>query len=132
MAVYMFAQTVGIRPRQKSGAQRINFCPPCSVSLAMGPAPEGALNIAAWNMLRDVVGADPALNEAAWQAYEASLATSQRRGRTARDGHPRMATLSFSDPKAIRGAGRCTPCLFKHLRRTIASITVQPEILTVR
>src|SRR5437879_9802598 len=39
VAVYMFAQTVGIRPRQKSGAQRICFCPPCSVSLAMGPPP---------------------------------------------------------------------------------------------
>lgn len=68
VAVYMFAQTVGIRPRQKSGAQRINFCPPCSVSLAMGPAPEGALNVAAWSMLRDVVASDPALNDAAWES----------------------------------------------------------------
>jgi hypothetical protein len=67
VAVYMFAQTVGIRPRQKSAAQRICFCPQCSVSLAMGPAPEGALNIAAWNMIRDLVGADPALNQAAWE-----------------------------------------------------------------
>jgi hypothetical protein len=64
----MFAQTVGIRPRQKSGAQRICFCPPCSVSLAMGPPPEGALNLAAWNMLRDLVGSDPALNQAAWES----------------------------------------------------------------
>jgi hypothetical protein len=62
----MFAQTVGIKPRQKSTAQRICFCPQCSVSLAMGPPPEGALNIAAWNMIRDLVGADPALNDAAW------------------------------------------------------------------
>lgn len=67
VAVYMFAQTVGIRPRQKSSAQRICFCPQCSVSLAMGPAPEGALNLAAWNMIRDLVGADPALNQAAWE-----------------------------------------------------------------
>lgn len=66
VAVYMFAQTVGIKPRQKSTAQRICFCPQCSVSLAMGPPPEGALNIAAWNMIRDLVGADPSLNEAAW------------------------------------------------------------------
>jgi hypothetical protein len=63
----MFAQTVGIRPRQKSAAQRICFCPQCSVSLAMGPPPEGALNLAAWNMIRDLVGADPALNQAAWE-----------------------------------------------------------------
>jgi len=67
VAVYLFAQTVGVRPRQKSSAQRISFCPPCSVSLAMGPAPEGALNLAAWQMIRDVVGADPALTEAAWE-----------------------------------------------------------------
>jgi len=68
VAIYMFAQTVGIRPRQKSAAQRICFCPQCSVSLAMGPPPEGALNIAAWQMIRDLVGADPALNEAAWES----------------------------------------------------------------
>jgi len=67
VTVYMFAQTVGVRPRQKSSSQRICFCPQCSVSLAMGPAPEGALNIAAWNMIRDLVGADPALAEAAWE-----------------------------------------------------------------
>lgn len=68
VAVYMFAQTVGIRPRQKSAAQRICFCPQCSVSLAMGPPPEGALNLAAWQMIRDLVSADPALNEAAWES----------------------------------------------------------------
>ncbi len=34
----------------------------------MGPAPEGALNLAAWRMIRDVVGSDPALTEAAWES----------------------------------------------------------------
>ena len=68
VAVYMFAQTVGVRPRQKSAAKRICFCPQCSVSLAMGPPPEGALNIAAWKMIRELVGADPALNQAAWES----------------------------------------------------------------
>lgn len=67
VAVYLFAQTVGVRPRQKSGAQRICFCSQCSVSLAMGPPPEGALNIAAWQMIRDIVSSDPALNRAAWE-----------------------------------------------------------------
>jgi len=67
VALYMFAQTVGVRPRRKSSAQRICFCAQCAVSLAMGPPPEGALNIAAWQMIRDVVGADPALTEAAWE-----------------------------------------------------------------
>src|SRR5436305_12060898 len=67
VAVYMFAQTVGVRPRQKSAAQRICFCPQCSVSLAMGPPPEGAFNVAAWKMIREVVSADPALTAAAWE-----------------------------------------------------------------
>jgi len=68
VAVYMFAQTVGVKPRQKSGAQRICFCPQCAVSLAMGMPPEGALNLAAWNMIRDLVSAEPSLNQAAWQS----------------------------------------------------------------
>jgi hypothetical protein len=67
VAVYMFAQTVGVRPRQKSSAQRICFCPQCSVSLAMGPCPEGDLNVAAWDMIRDLVSAGPALTAAAWE-----------------------------------------------------------------
>lgn len=33
----------------------------------MGPPPEGALNVAAWMMIRELVGADPALTEAAWE-----------------------------------------------------------------
>lgn len=73
VALYMFAQTVGIRPRQKSTAQRISFCPQCAVSLAMGPPPEGALNMAAWDMIRDLVGSDPALNQAAWESLSGVL-----------------------------------------------------------
>lgn len=67
VTVYMFAQTVGVRPRQKSSGQKICFCTQCCVSLAMGPPPEGALNMSAWRMIREMVGADPALTAAAWQ-----------------------------------------------------------------
>src|SRR5271170_8464895 len=74
VALYMFAQTVGIKPRQKSTAHRISFCPQCSVSLAMGPPPEGALNLAAWDMIRNLVGSDPALNKAAWENLSGVLA----------------------------------------------------------
>lgn len=73
VALYMFAQTVGVKPRQKSTAQRISFCPQCSVSLAMGPPPEGALNVAAWDMIRELVGSDPALNRAAWESLSGIL-----------------------------------------------------------
>ena len=68
VAVYMFAQTVGVKPRQKSTAQRICFCPQCAVSLAMGLPPDGALNMAAWEMIRDLVSAEPSLSEAAWES----------------------------------------------------------------
>jgi hypothetical protein len=71
VAIYVFAQTVGIRPRQKSAARRICFCPQCSVSLAMGPGPEGALNLAAWEMIREIVSSDPALTAAAWESLRA-------------------------------------------------------------
>jgi hypothetical protein len=74
VAVYMFAQTVGVKPRQKSGAQRICFCPQCAVSLAMGMPPEGALNMAAWNMIRDLVSAEPSLNHAAWESLRGGFA----------------------------------------------------------
>ena len=67
VGIYVFAQTVGVRPRQKSSARRICFCPQCAVSLAMGPPPDGALNLAAWGMIREIASADPALNEAAWE-----------------------------------------------------------------
>ncbi len=82
VAVYLFAQTVGIRPRQKSAAQRICFCPAaqricfcpqCSVCLAMGLPPDGALNVAAWKMIRDLVGSDPALNTAAWETLRGTV-----------------------------------------------------------
>ena len=33
----------------------------------MGMPPEGALNVAAWDMIRGLVSADPGLNEAAWE-----------------------------------------------------------------
>jgi hypothetical protein len=94
VAVYMFAQTVGVRPRQKSSAQRICFCPQCAVSLAMGLPPEGALNMAAWEMIRDLVSAEPALNEAAWESLRGVIgllgtgesSTANRRGNFQRAG----------------------------------------------
>ncbi len=88
VALYMFAQTVGIKPRQKSTAHRISFCPQCAVSLAMGPPPDGALNLAAWDMIRDLVGSDPALNQAAWENLSGILGLLPATGT---DGPPRSA-----------------------------------------
>ena len=96
VAVYMFSQTVGIKPRQKSSAQRICFCPQCSVSLAMGPPPEGALNLAAWQMIRDLVGSHPALTEAAWENLNgvAGLLPGAVLPSTGTEGAPRRSTSS--------------------------------------
>lgn len=67
IGVFLFAQTTGIRPRRKSRAGKISFCPKCAVSLAMGPAPEGAINEAAWFVIRNLVSADPLVAEIAWE-----------------------------------------------------------------
>jgi hypothetical protein len=91
VALYMFAQTVGIKPRQKSTAQRISFCPQCAVSLAMGPPPEGALNVAAWDMIRDLVASVAALNRAAWESLSGVLGLLQATGT---DGGGRQASGS--------------------------------------
>ena len=39
----------------------------------MGPPPEGALNMAAWDMIRSLVASDPALTEAAWETLSGVL-----------------------------------------------------------
>jgi hypothetical protein len=33
----------------------------------MGLPPDGALNMVAWDMIRELVSAEPSLNEAAWE-----------------------------------------------------------------
>jgi len=40
----------------------------------MGLPPEGALNMAAWDMIRDLVSAEPSLNEAAWESLRGVVA----------------------------------------------------------
>jgi hypothetical protein len=54
----------------------------------MGPPPEGALNMAAWDMIRDLVGSDPALNQAAWETLSGVLGLLPATGT---DGAPRSA-----------------------------------------
>ena len=65
----------------------------------MGPPPEGALNLAAWNMIRDLVGADPALNQAAWESLRgvAGLLPSGE-PKASRAALPPEATSSFDQP----------------------------------
>ena len=55
----------------------------------MGPPPEGALNVAAWDMIRDLVGSDPALNRAAWENLSGVLGLLPATGT---EGVPRSAS----------------------------------------
>jgi hypothetical protein len=36
----------------------------------MGLPPEGALNLAAWDMIRGLVSSDPALTQVAWESLQ--------------------------------------------------------------
>jgi hypothetical protein len=59
----------------------------------MGPAPEGALNIAAWQMIRDLVGADPSLTEAAWESMQGIVGILPATGTD--DGSPRERPAGY-------------------------------------
>jgi hypothetical protein len=57
VALFMFATSVGMRPRLKSRAKRFPFCCPCMNSLATGAPPieKGYLYVAAWELFRDML-----------------------------------------------------------------------------
>jgi|GEM_PF-6042683 len=67
IAIFVSALTVGVRPRIKSRAQRTVFCIRCAVSISLGPAPEGAFNLAVYGILQDVVSRDKTIAETAWE-----------------------------------------------------------------
>ena len=57
IALFMFASSVGMRPRLKSRAKRFPFCVPCMNSLATGVPPfeKGHLYVAAWELFRELL-----------------------------------------------------------------------------
>jgi hypothetical protein len=57
VALFMFASSVGMRPRLKSPAKRFPFCVPCMNSLATGipPVEKGYLYVAAWEIFRGLL-----------------------------------------------------------------------------
>lgn len=65
--IFVFAQSTGVSPRQKGQSKKLSFCPACAVSLALGPQPEGAVNVAAFGTVRDLVAADPEFSNVAWE-----------------------------------------------------------------
>jgi len=62
----LYSQTRGLTPRLKSQGRSVYLCIPCAVSRASGQAPEGAFNHAVYLNLRDILTADPAVLEIAF------------------------------------------------------------------
>ena len=79
-----FLQTVGVKPRQKSGARRIYWCPQCAVVNAMGAKPgNGALNVAAYEQLRVLIGKDPSVTQSAWEELNKGVLARPEKGQEA-------------------------------------------------
>jgi len=74
VGMIFYCQTVGIKPRQKSKSMRIYWCTQCATQTALGPKPRnGAGNVATWQMLKSLVGSDPAVAAAAWEELNHSV-----------------------------------------------------------
>lgn len=58
ISVFMFCQTIGVRPRRKSAAPTVYICPSCVMVMAVKPSPEewDFFNFAAYHMVRNLVG----------------------------------------------------------------------------
>jgi hypothetical protein len=67
ISIYMYAQTVGVSPKQKSDSERIKFCPTCSISLAMGPEPEGMVNAKVYRMMCNLIGPCEEVGSMVWR-----------------------------------------------------------------
>lgn len=78
VAISLFCQTVGMGKRRASKSQRIYLCPQCAVVAAMGEEPPKGqpLNVAAYTIIRNLVGADPTVVGKAWQELSQSLSAS--------------------------------------------------------
>ena len=59
LSIFMFCQTIGVKPRRKQGAPTIYFCPPCCMISAVHPGFQewDCFNFAAHQMIRNLVGA---------------------------------------------------------------------------
>lgn len=58
IAVFMFCQTIGVKPRRKSAAPTIYICPSCVMVMAVKPSPEewDFFDHAAYHMIRNLTG----------------------------------------------------------------------------
>jgi hypothetical protein len=58
ISVFMFCQTIGVKPRRKQGAPTVYICPSCVMVMAVKPSPSEMdfFNFAAYHMIRNLVG----------------------------------------------------------------------------
>jgi hypothetical protein len=81
LAVFMFCQTAGMKPRRKASAPVIYICPQCTMVLAIrsGPPEPDFFNFAAWQMISKLTGTTrPEVQAAFQQMFEVII---EREGR---------------------------------------------------
>ncbi len=75
VSILLFCRTVGVATRITSKTERLYLCTQCASQLAMGSRPSnGAINVAVYEIIRELVGKDPAVIKAAWEELNRSLA----------------------------------------------------------
>lgn len=72
VAITAFAQTLGMGKRRTSKSQRLFLCPQCANRTVSGkePSKTAPFDIAIFNILLDLVGADPDVAHAAWEQLQ--------------------------------------------------------------
>jgi len=90
LAVFMFCQTAGMKPRRKASAPVIYICPPCTMVLAIRPGPPEPdfFNFAAFEMISKLAGTQrPEVREAFQEMFEVVI---EREGRISDEEFERM------------------------------------------
>lgn len=81
LAVFMFCQTAGMKPRRKASAPVIYICPSCTMVLAIRPGPPEPdfFNFAAFEMIAKLTGTErPEVHAAFQEMFELVI---EREGR---------------------------------------------------
>jgi hypothetical protein len=74
VGISLFAQTLGMGKRKASKSERIYLCPQCVVTAMGDEPPKGQpLNVAAYRIIRNLVGSDPAVCGKAWEELSRSI-----------------------------------------------------------
>lgn len=75
VAISLFCQTLGMGKRRASKSERIYLCPQCATVTAMGDEPPKGqpLNVAAYRIIRNLVGNDPSVVGKAWEELSREL-----------------------------------------------------------